>query len=132
MNIRWSAFLNYNFFAVLFFTLLALFLNLMYLSLPSLWVDEAWLVNVAKEPVSVMINKLLTTDAHLPVYYLIIKFAREFLGNSETALRFPALLFGLSLVPAVYFLGKELFSKKIGLWASFLAATSYFVIWFSH
>ena len=132
MNIRWPFFLNYNFFAVLFFTAIALFLNLMYLPLPSLWVDEAWLANVSKEPISVIVSKLLTTDAHLPVYYLIIKFTRLIFGGSEAALRFPALLFGLSLVPTVYFFGKELFSKRVGLWAAFLAATSYFIIWFSH
>lgn len=125
-------FLNYNFFAVLIFTAVAFFLNLIYLPLPSLWVDEAWLANVSKEPVSVIINKLLTTDAHPPVYYLIIKFVRFIFGSSEVILRFPALLFGLALVPAVYFFGKELFSKRVGLWSSFLAATSYFIIWFSH
>ncbi|MGB9598662.1 MAG: glycosyltransferase family 39 protein [Minisyncoccales bacterium] len=123
---------NPPFLAILCFLAIALFLNFIYLPLPSLWVDEAWLVNLAKEPLILILNKLLIFDAHLPLYYLIIKFVRLFFGGTEGVLRFPALFFGLAVVPGAYFLGKEIFSKKAGLWAAALAATNYFIIWFSH
>ena len=47
------------------------------------------------------------------------------------ALRFPSPVFGLLTVLGIYFLGKKLFSARVGLLASFFAATSVWHIMFS-
>jgi len=46
-------------------------------------------------------------------------------------LRVPSALFGVLTVLGIYFLGKELFSTKVGLLSSFLLATSFWHIMFS-
>lgn len=51
--------------------------------------------------------------------------------NEPWVLRFPSVLFGIFTVLGLYFLGRELFSKKIGLLAAFLLATSFWHIMFS-
>lgn len=46
-------------------------------------------------------------------------------------MRLPSALFGILTVLGMYFLGRELFSKRVGLLASFLLATSFWHINFS-
>ncbi len=47
------------------------------------------------------------------------------------ALRFPSAIFGIFTVLGLYFLGKEFFSKRVGLLAAFFLATSFWHINFS-
>ncbi|TSC60187.1 MAG: hypothetical protein LiPW15_65 [Parcubacteria group bacterium LiPW_15] len=47
------------------------------------------------------------------------------------ALRFPSPIFGILTVLGLYFLGKEFFSKRVGLLAAFFLATSFWHINFS-
>jgi len=51
--------------------------------------------------------------------------------NEPWVLRIPSALFGILTVLGLYFLGRELFSKKIGLLSAFLLATSFWHINFS-
>ncbi len=51
--------------------------------------------------------------------------------NEPWVLRFPSAIFGILTVLGLYFLGRELFSKKVGLLAAFLLATSFWHIMFS-
>jgi 4-amino-4-deoxy-L-arabinose transferase-like glycosyltransferase len=51
--------------------------------------------------------------------------------NEPWVLRFPSAIFGILTVLGLYFLGRELFSKKIGLLAAFFLATSFWHIMFS-
>src|SRR3989338_5776316 len=47
-------------------------------------------------------------------------------------LRLPSAIFGILTVLGTYFLGKELFSVRVGLFSAFLLATSFWHINFSH
>lgn len=63
-------------------------------------------------------------DFKSPVYsYLTIPSVAIF-GLTVEAVRFPAAMLGVLTVLIVYFLGKELFNDKIGLWSAFLLAIS--------
>lgn len=56
----------------------------------------------------------------------------SFLGNTLTGLKFASILFGTLGVLGMYFLGKELFHRKVaGLLGAFMLATSYWAINFS-
>lgn len=55
----------------------------------------------------------------------------ETLGTEPWVLRLVSAIFGILTVWGMYFLGRELFSKKIGLLAAFLTATSFWHIMFS-
>lgn len=59
-----------------------------------------------------------------PVYiYLITPFIKVF-GLNAWGVRLPAVIFGVLSVYLTYLLGKKLYSKQVGLWASFLLAVS--------
>ncbi len=55
----------------------------------------------------------------------------HFLGNRAWVLRLPAAIFGILTVWGVYFLAAELFSRPVGLLASFFVATSFWHMNFS-
>lgn len=63
-------------------------------------------------------------DFKSPVYsYLTIPSVALF-GLTVEAVRFPAAILGILTVLIVYFLSKELFNNKIGLWSAFLLTIS--------
>lgn len=66
-----------------------------------------------------------------PLYYAIIAGWVKIFGFSEFSLRFPSLLFSLACVPVTFLLGKELFNKSAGLYASLIMALSPFQLWYA-
>ncbi len=66
------------------------------------------------------------SDYSLPnnhiLHSILVVFSTGLLGNDPWALRLPAALAGLALIPAMYALGKRLYSPQTGLLAAALAA----------
>lgn len=62
--------------------------------------------------------------------YSTIPFVK-FIGLNEFAVRITSALYGVLEVLMIYFVGKEYFNEKIGLWSSFLLAISPWHIHFS-
>lgn len=66
------------------------------------------------------------SDYSLPnnhiLHTVLVVFSTSWLGNAPWALRLPAMLAGLALIPALYALGKRVYSPQTGLLAAALAA----------
>ncbi len=66
------------------------------------------------------------SDYSLPnnhiLHTVLVVFSTGWFGNAPWALRLPALLAGLALIPTLYALGKRLYSPETGLLAAALAA----------
>lgn len=66
------------------------------------------------------------SDYSLPnnhiLHTVMVVFSTGLFGNAPWALRLPAMLAGLALIPALYALGKRLYSPETGLLAAALAA----------
>ena len=61
----------------------------------------------------------------LPAHFLyFISFSFQFLGVSVFAIRIVSVVFGLATVVAAFFLGSELFNRRLGLMFAFLIAMS--------
>lgn len=111
--------------------LLALVLRLVLLN-QSLWLDEA---------ISVLSAKSLgfwhfTTgypmgDFHPPGYFALLWVWGRIFGFSEVAVRMPSVILGVLTVGLTYLLGKDLFSKKMGLLAALLLALGPLHIYYS-
>ncbi|TKJ40850.1 hypothetical protein CEE37_07770 [candidate division LCP-89 bacterium B3_LCP] len=77
-------------------------------------------------------SKLVPSQVHPPLYnFLQFTWNKLFPRSDISANRFLYALFGFVSIGLVYLLGKELFSKKIGLAASLLVATSPYFIEYS-
>ena len=70
-------------------------------------------------------------DIHPPLYFLILHFARWIFGESEWALRLPSAIAGWLCIPAIYLLGKRLYSEREGIIAAVFFAVLWAPIYFS-
>lgn len=100
---------------------------------PGLYPDEAMNGNNALEAITTGEYKVFYPENNgREGLFINIQslFVRAF-GNKPWALRIPSALFGILTVLGLYFLGKELFSKNIGLLAAFFMAVSFWHVNFS-
>lgn len=98
----------------------------------SLWLDEA-ISSMAFKTYSLwsIVTEYAKADFHPPLYFAMMWVWTRVFGFSEIALRMPSVIFGTLTVAAVYFLGRELFSKRAGLFASLLLALNPLHIYYS-
>ena len=109
---------------------LGAFLRFYGLTHQSLWLDEVISVQVAQRSPAGIVEKL-KTDSHPPLFYFILKGWMKLFGSSETAVRALPALFGLLLLPVLYWIGAALFGRRAGLLTALVAAVSQFHVRFS-
>ncbi len=91
--------------------------------------DEAFSVAISGN-LHDLLNRIWTTEANMWLYYALLHYWQIF-GHTEFAIR------SLSTIPAVltifviYQLGKELFNRKVGFFASLLTAINMYFIFFA-
>ena len=105
-----------NLYLLIIITTIGALLRFYKLGHPSLGNDEASSVLDAQGR--------LYNVSHPPLSYVILRIVIETLGTNEFTIRLPSCLFGIATIPLIYFFGKQLFSEKEGLMASFLISVS--------
>jgi 4-amino-4-deoxy-L-arabinose transferase-like glycosyltransferase len=97
----------------------------------SLRADEAANLFLAAEAPSAIIQPFITTDPHLPIYFLLLHYWMVAAGRSELAVRFPTIFAGVLVVALVYALGRRAFPTRptIALIGAFCAAINPYLIW---
>lgn len=92
-----------------------------------LWLDEGYSVWLAEQPYGAMLERIVTTDQHPPLYYSLLWLWR-WGGDSEAYLRLLSAIFGVLTVPVLYLLGQRLLNRPAGLAAALLFTVSPFNI----
>jgi len=110
---------------------LAAFLRLFELGTNSLWLDEVYQVDVSSHSWGAIIRSCIYSDTHPPLYYLLQHLWIILFGQSEAAVRSLSACLGILSVLVLYYLGRELFNRTVGLIASLFLAISWFAIYFS-
>ncbi|MCW5861770.1 MAG: glycosyltransferase family 39 protein [Anaerolineae bacterium] len=84
----------------------------------SFWTDEGLTPARSGYPLAqilrneIVIQGVVTTDTHPPLYYLIIAVTRRLFGLSDFAFRYPSVLFGVLLIPLLYQFGRALLPSQ--------------------
>ncbi len=112
--------------------LLGGFLRFYRLSYQSLWNDElsTWFRS-AFASLTDVIEIGSRPDPHPPGYYVVMYFVQQWFGNNEFMLRLPSVIAGILSIPAMYALGKLLYSREVGLYAAALTAVLWCPIFYS-
>ena len=110
--------------------LLAFGLRLYRLGFQSLWYDETVSVHLAGKSLSALVAHT-AGDIHPPGYYLLLHLWTRLVGDSDFAVAFLSLFFGVLLVPLAYWLGAKVYGARAGVLAAFLVAVSPYNIWYS-
>jgi len=115
---------------VLVTLLLAFALRICRLPDQSLWYDEALSVYYAAQPVDSMLADVSSSD-HPPLHSLLLHVWMAIAGQSELAVRYLSVWWGVLGVALLYRLGKQLFDKATALLATALLTVSPFHVWYS-
>ena len=110
---------------VLGLTVLALVVRIAMATRGGLWRDEALFMFVVRlRSWSAMIDFLRFHESHPPLFYFLMRPWLSIVGDNDVAALAIPLVIGAVIVPATYFVGAALFSKRIALIAASLAALS--------
>ena len=105
-------------------------LRLYKLGEPSLWYDETVSAFLARQSMLELITHT-ARDIHPPGYYLLLHFWTMLVGNTEFALAYFSLIFGVLLIALTYQLARFLTQPSIAIWAALLVAFSPYNVWYS-
>lgn len=96
---------------------LALAARLSMIGSKSLWLDEAYAMELARMPAEEIVQLPSREIPHAPLHFLLMKLSTGIFGDSEAALRLPsALMSGLAVLPLML-LAARLAGRRAGLWA---------------
>ena len=96
----------------------------------SLWLDEAFSVYLAAHPFSDQLAFIAGSDAHPPLYYLMLH-VWMLGGSSPLALRLLSALASIAALAPMYALGRRLAGEWVAVIATALLAGSAFQVWYA-
>lgn len=97
----------------------------------SFWYDEIVHLKVSQYNVIDLLTAKKFDFGDPPLYFVILHYWIKIFGTSEFSVRFPSLIFGVASVFFIYFLGKKLFNKEVGLVSALLMSISPLLIYYS-
>lgn len=123
----------YKYFLLVFIIFLGIILRLIGLNKPfGLGYDEAisYTYAIKSFPFGI-INNLVNTDVHLPLYFLILNLWIKLFSNSDLVIRMLSVFFGALTCLLGYFCGRELLNKKVGFVTALLFSINSLAIYYS-
>jgi len=88
----------------------------------SLWADEMASVEIARQPLSILWSDWMVRETNPPLYYSMLHLWMAVFGSGAAAIRSLSALAGVATIPVIYWIGREIASKRAGLIAALLAA----------
>jgi mannosyltransferase len=101
------------------------------LDLQSFWNDEVFSAWYVARPFREMLHGVRTTESNPPGYYVVAWLWAKVFGTREVGIRSLSALAGTLLIPTTYATAATLVSRRAGLLAAALAATSPILVWYS-
>jgi mannosyltransferase len=112
-------------------TLIGAALRFATLDLQSFWNDEVFSAWYVARPFHEMLHGVRTTESNPPGYYVAAWLWAKVFGTGEVGIRSLSALAGTFLIPTTYATAATLVSRRAGLLAAALAATSPILVWYS-
>ncbi len=106
-------------------------LRLATLDLQSYEFDEAATLHVIRGSFTDMLEGVGRHESTPPVYYVAAWLWSQAFGTSETGLRLLSAAAGVATVPVVYAIGRALATRRVGLLAAAIVATSPYLVFYS-
>jgi uncharacterized membrane protein len=108
------------------------YLRLRNIELDGLWLDEAFSVTTSDPDNRVIdVYKRTMADVHPPFYQILLWLWFKAFGYGEMTGRYLSMFFSVLLIPAIFVLGRQLFSVRVGLICAWLAAVNFYLVTYS-
>ncbi len=104
-------------------------LRLYGLSDKGLWMDELYSLSFSDpdNDLATVFHKTVE-DVHPPFYQIVLWLVFKLFGYAELTSRYFSVVIGVSVIPAMFYLGEKLFSAWVGIYAGFLVSVNFFLI----
>lgn len=123
---------NYILLSLFFIVVLGALLRFKGLTFNDYWLDELYSADFSDPSRSFeSMLKITLEDVHPPVYQTLLWLWYKVFGFTEYAGRSLSATIGTLGIITIYFLGKELFNKRVGLYATLFISTNVFLIQYS-
>ncbi len=96
-----------------------------------LWLDEAFSIWLAWQPIGPMVAWVAQVDQHPPLYYLLLHFWIQLAGDTPASVRLLSALLGAATIPITFLVGRRLLGARPALIAAFILALSPFHVRFA-
>jgi len=103
--------------------LLAFSLRIYRIDYQSVWQDEGVSIHLAGLSIPAILADR-ASDVHPPLYFVLLHLWTELAGFTELSVRFFSLLFGVLLIPMVYFVARKIFGTRTALAAAAITTFS--------
>src|SRR5438874_9412908 len=113
-----AAWISSNWVLSPFLFTLALGFNLYRLGMPSIWFDEAFSVELAKQPLPLLWHIIFGLEPNMELYYLFLHGwlgLTAILGLTEFVVRLPSAIFAALSTMVVFLLGRSFLTLLAGL-----------------
>lgn len=108
------------------------YLRMHNIAVDGLWLDEVFSVGTSDPDNSLLdVCRRTLGDVHPAFYQIVLWVVYKVFGFGEMVGRYLSVAFGVLLIPAIYFLGRQLFSQHVGLIAAWLAAINFYLVTYS-
>lgn len=123
----------YTMLLIIIATLFGFIIRLHFINFLSIRLDEAQSLYQANRSLTGSNNLFIymAADVHPPLYNLILHFWINKFGTSAAIARLPSVIAGVISIPLVYFLIKEIYSRKEAIVGLFIAAFNPIWLWHS-
>lgn len=122
---------HWDLIAISVITIFAFILRMYRLDWQCLKVDELVTYNVAQRSTMDIITWALSVDYNPPLYYVLAHLSSVVFGLSSFSIRFPAAICGTLCIPVIYYLGKEMHGKTLGLLMATVSAFAFPFFYYS-
>jgi uncharacterized membrane protein len=101
----------------------AMALNLRHLGTPSIWFDEAFSVELARQPLPLLWHIIFGLEPNMELYYLFLHFWLMLTGAigllpTEVVVRFPSTIFAALSTVSVFYIGRRFITTFAGVLAA--------------
>lgn len=108
-----------------------LLMSIFFFSGQSLRLDEAQsLWQTSRTPLAMF--TIIAEDVHVPLYHIMLHYWQAFFGNGVAVGRMLSLIFFMLMIPAMYFIGRRIYSHAVGMFGAALVALSPFLNWYGN
>jgi 4-amino-4-deoxy-L-arabinose transferase-like glycosyltransferase len=118
-------------FAVPAIFFVAVLLRVSTLNERGVWRDEVYTLELVHLPFTKMMAAIRDTEGTPPLYYIVAWVWARVAGSDPVGLRLLSALFGIGTVLALFYAAATLVSRRAGLIAALLGATSPLLVWYS-
>lgn len=95
------------------------------------WLDEQVTVSLVQLSPIELLKQVIASESNPSLYYLLLGGWERVLGSGEFGIRSFSALVGTAAIPLVFFAAKSLHSRRAGVIAAAITATSPLLIWYS-